>query len=277
MQQSRMLFTRPSLLSLLLLGVYSGSLISCSDDPEPVDETGELTCLPTTAARIDGKFFDYYYDDGDNLTRIELRDGTSISTRYTVQYDGDKVKQLLADNIAKNEKGAKYELVYAANGKPTELLVYTVQTDSEPSTRIEFTHDDAGRIATKKYFTEGVWTHTVRYEYTTDGNVQKMFITKASGDEFLASEFTSYDDKKRFYSASPELALLEVYLFDYEPSINNALTQIMHANLSSVYTPAKEIIFTLTYEENNYVKSLQNNTNFAANTILFSSMTYQCK
>jgi hypothetical protein len=277
MQQSRMLFTRPSLLSLLLLAVYSGSLISCSDDPEPVDETGELTCLPTTAARIDGKFFDYYYDDGDNLTRIELRDGTSISTRYTVQYDGDKVKQLLIDNIAKNEKGAKYELVYAASGKPTEVLVYTVQTDSEPSTRIEFTHDDAGRIASKKYFTEGVWTHTVRYEYTTDGNVQKMFITKASGDEFLASEFTSYDDKKRFYSASAELTLLEVYLFDYEPSVNNALTQVMHANLSSVYTPAKEIIFTLTYEENNYVKSLQNNTNFAANTILFSSMTYQCK
>jgi hypothetical protein len=277
MQQSRMLFTRPSLLSLLLLAVYSGSLISCSDDPEPVDETGELTCLPTTAARIDGKFFDYYYDDGDNLTRIELRDGTSISTRYTVQYDGDKVKQLLIDNIAKNEKGAKYELVYAASGKPTEVLVYTVQTDSEPSTRIEFTHDDAGRIASKKYFTEGVWTHTVRYEYTTDGNVQKMFITKASGDEFLASEFTSYDDKKRFYSASAELTLLEVYLFDYEPSVNNALTQVMHANLSSVYTPAKEIIFTLTYEENNNVKSLQNNTNFAANTILFSSMTYQCK
>jgi hypothetical protein len=277
MQQSRMLFTRPSLLSLLLLAVYAGSLISCSDDPEPVDETGELTCLPTTAARIDGKFFDYYYDDGDNLTRIELRDGTSISTRYTVQYDGDKVKQLLIDNIAKNEKGAKYELVYAASGKPTEELVYTVQTDSEPSTRIEFTHDDAGRIASKKYFTEGVWTHTVRYEYTTDGNVQKMFITKASGDEFLASEFTSYDDKKRFYSASAELTLLEVYLFDYEPSVNNALTQVMHANLSSVYTPAKEIIFTLTYEENNYVKSLQNNTNFAANTILFSSMTYQCK
>jgi hypothetical protein len=277
MQQSRMLFTRPSLLSLLLLAVYSGSLISCSDDPEPVDETGELTCLPTTAARIDGKFFDYYYDDGDNLTRIELRDGTSISTRYTVQYDGDKVKQLLIDNIAKNEKGAKYELVYAASGKPTEVLVYTVQTDSEPSTRIEFTHDDAGRIASKKYFTEGVWTHTVRYEYTTDGNVQKMFITKASGDEFLASEFTSYDDKKRFYSASAELTLLEVYLFDYEPSVNNALTQVMHANLSSVYTPAKEIIFTLSYEENNYVKSLQNNTNFAANTILFSSMTYQCK
>jgi hypothetical protein len=277
MQQSRMLFTRPSLLSLLLLAVYSGSLISCSDDPEPVDETGELTCLPTTAARIDGKFFDYYYDDGDNLTRIELRDGTSISTRYTVHYDGDKVKQLLIDNIAKNEKGAKYELVYAASGKPTEVLVYTVQTDSEPSTRIEFTHDDAGRIASKKYFTEGVWTHTVRYEYTTDGNVQKMFITKASGDEFLASEFTSYDNKKRFYSASAELTLLEVYLFDYEPSVNNALTQVMHANLSSVYTPAKEIIFTLTYEENNYVKSLQNNTNFAANTILFSSMTYQCK
>jgi hypothetical protein len=277
MQQSRMLFTRPSLLSLLVFAIYSASLISCSDDPEPDEETDKLSCLPATAARIDGKFFDYYYyGENDNLTKIELRSGTSISTRYTVQYEGDKVKYVLVDYVAKNEMGAKYELVYDGNGKPTEAIIYTVQTDSEPSSRIEFTHDDAGRIATKKYFVDGVWTYAVRYEYA-NGNVQKMFITKSDVAEYLASEFTSYDDKKRFFSTSEELTLLELYLFDYEPSANNALTQVMHADLSSVYTPAKQINFTVTYDENNYVKSLQNETNFATNTILFSSMTYQCK
>jgi hypothetical protein len=276
MQQSRMLFTRPSLLSLLLFVTYSASLISCSDDPEPGEETEKLSCLPATAARIDGKFFDYYYDESDNLMKIELRSGTSISTRYTVQYEGDKVKAVLVDYVAKNEKGTKYELVYNGNGQPSEVIIYTVQTDTEPSSRIEFTHDDAGRIATKKYFVDGIWTATVRYEYA-NGNVQKMFITKPAADEYLASEFTSYDDKKRFFSESAELTFIEFYLFDYDPSTNNALTQVMHADFSSVYTPAKQINFTVTYDENNYVKSLQNETNFAANTILFSSMTYQCK
>jgi hypothetical protein len=271
-----MLFTRPSLLSLLLFVIYSASLISCSDDPEPGEETEKLSCLPATAARIDGKFFDYYYDESDNLMKIELRSGTSISTRYTVQYEGDKVKAVLVDYVAKNEKGTKYELVYNGNGQPSEVIIYTVQTDTEPSSRIEFTHDDAGRIATKKYFVDGIWTATVRYEYA-NGNVQKMFIIKPAGDEYLASEFTSYDDKKRFFSESAELTFIEFYLFDYDPSTNNALTQVMYADFSSVYTPAKQINFTVTYDENNYVKSLQNQTNFAANTILFSSMTYQCK
>jgi hypothetical protein len=271
-----MLFTRPSLLSLLLIALYSASLISCGDDPEPIEETEKLSCLPVTAARVDGKFFDYYYDENDNLTKIELRSGSSISTRYSVQYEGDKVKYVLVDYVAKNEMGTKYELVYDGNGKPTEALIYTVQTDNEPSSRIEFTHDDAGRIATKKYFVDGIWTYAVRYEYA-NGNVQKMFITKSDAAEYLASEFTSYDDKKRFFSASAELTLLEFYLFDYEPSTNNALTQVMHADFSSVYTPAKQINFTMTYDENNYVTSLQNETNFASNTILFSSMTYQCK
>jgi hypothetical protein len=274
MQQSRMLFARPSLFSLLLFAIYSTSLISCSDDPEPAEEP---SCLPTTAARVDGTFFDYYYDENYELTKIELRSGTSISTRYMIQYEESKIKHVLTDYVTKNEKGAKYELMYDTNGKPTELLIYTVQTDTEPYTRTEFTHDDAGRISTKKYFAGGIWIHTVRYEYTSNGNVQKMFITKAETEEYLASEFTSYDDKKRFFSASAELTLLELYLFDYEPSINNTLTQVMHADLSSVYDPAKQINFTMTYDQNNYVNSLQNETNFASNTILFSSMTYQCK
>jgi YD repeat-containing protein len=256
-------------------------VVSCSDDPEPDvndDEDSELSCLPKAATKLDGKVFDYTYNGDDRLTKIELRDGSTISERYTVEYEGEVVKNVLFDDVVNQEPGQRYQINYDGTGKPTEVLIFNSHTDTDvvPNKRIEFTHNDAGRIATKKYFTDGVWMHTVRYEYTSASNVQKLFITTPSKAEYLASEFPSYDDKKRFYSASHELTLIEVYLFDYEPSVNNALKHIIYANVASTFTPAKELDYTMTYE-NNYVTSLKNGTTSANNTILFQSMTYQCE
>jgi hypothetical protein len=266
-------------LRLFMFALWSTLAVSCSDEPEPEannDEGSGLSCIPTTATRLDGKFFDYTYDENGKLTKIELRSGSTISDRYSVQYEGNVVKNVLVDDIVNQEARQKYEIVYGDGGKPAEVKIFNVQTDVEATKRIEFTHDNAGRIATKKYHTSGVWTHTVRYEYSGEGNVQKVFITKPATEEYLASEFPAYDDKKRFYSASPELTVLELYLFDYEPSVNNALKHIIHADLSSTYSPAKDIDYSLTYE-NEYVKSLDNETSFANNTILFQSMTYDCE
>ncbi len=281
MEKSSSLFSKTTLRSLFFIfSVYTALLVACSDEPEPEIEETEgpgLSCLPIKAKKLDANVFDYTYDGNNKLTKFELSGGTFILDRYSLEYEGDVVRRVVVDHVHNQEPGPKYEIIYGDNGRPSEVHYYFVSTDAELHTRIVFTHDNSGRIVTKEYYTDGVWKHTMRYEYNSAGNVAKKFITKIGKAEYLATEFLSYDDKKRFFSASPELTLLELYLFDYEPSINNVLKQLIYADVSTTYTPYLEVDFTVSYDENNYVKSLNNQDGTAANTILFLSMQYQCE
>jgi hypothetical protein len=122
-----------------------------------------------------------------------------------------------------------------------------------------------------------VLIRSTRYEYTTDNNVSKIYYIQNSGaPETIGAEFLSFDSHQRFFAGSPDLSLVEIYNFDYEPSVNNLLSLKLYATPGATYATAQNIDFTITYNGKGFVESI-NTSFYASPKFTFNRMNYSCR
>ncbi len=270
-------FYRSTLCSILMLLIIVILFAGCGDDPVP-----EPNCLPVKAAvAFSGQYYFYEYNDAGKLTEFTRRSGeVFIAERYAVEYSGDRVSalQIMLPLGETEVPGPVYKIIYGSDNKPKEVQYFTDKSAPDPVNTLKFTHDNSGRISKREFFTYTASMGYNRYEYNDDNNVSKVFHKQIIGDdEVLGSEYLSFDDKKRFFAGSPELTLLELYVFNYEPSVNNVLTEKIHATRNETYTPAGNITYSLSYDEKGNVSRLTSTAFQPIATLIFQKMDYECK
>lgn len=244
-----MKFPLKSLAFFLCLVIH---LVSCSsdDDSRPANK-----CVPQTLWAY-GDSIVYDYTASGKLSRILYYGSKTLIKVEKLEYDN---KQRLSKFIRKYEAQTMpfqtFEIIYGTADKPERIDSWGANT-STPAIVTNIVHDAKGRLSTKS----GPCNYLYRYEYDDNDNVKKIFCNDfLTGTEELARENHTFDTHQRFYANSPDLKIVNEYIFNHEPSQNNTLTATVYypyANTKFI-TPVN-VTFTLSYDGKNMITGKNN-------------------
>ncbi|SHH63648.1 hypothetical protein SAMN04488109_4754 [Chryseolinea serpens] len=229
------------------------------------------TCLPTHMIRL----FDslaFTYDASDRPTTLQYWSGDVMRQQYVMTYGGHVTKcTRWQDNVEKES----FSFIYDILGKPVARLRLVSGIATGDSAL--YSHDEAGRLVQMEFRSNGVFQRRTRYEYDGDNNVRKIYKQTGDKRERIVFEHLSFDRRKRFFGYSPELAIVEIYLLEAEPSVNN-VTQL------NIYYPTPEDVYPLPYPIDYYIGYTpdtlisQSHDFFTYDTLLteFTNANYVC-
>jgi len=248
-------------------------LAQCSGNDEAT-----AICLPAVVFTGSDSIF-YVYDGTNRLAEIQIMDGKTLAERYAMTYAEGKLTQCTHSfpQVSGPDRVAEtFMLTYGSNGKPaTRTYAYGSFPAFET---IVYSYDEKDRLTQRvtKSFDSPIMS--TRYEYNGD-NVSKIYYVQAPGDdEILGAELLSFDNHKRFFAGSPDLTLVETYIFNYEPSVNNVLTMTITATPGTTYGTPFSYTFQMGYNEQGYVKSIHNvSSGYIFPIFTFSQMNYTCR
>lgn len=209
-------------------------------------------CKPAYVRSFSGDSVVYNYDATNRLTSISYFDHYSPNVQFQ-----DNLELDVAGNVIGLQKifvpsgrvDQSFKLSYSA-GKPDTLKTWSGPSNSEFYSFTAFKYDDKGRLIERhsgSSMTASI-SNRYRYEYNEDGNVSKTFFTFMDNPEFLGWENTSFDKYPRFFSGSKELETVNIFMYNYDPSINNKLTATYNAaNPQLTFSEPVDVAFTATY------------------------------
>jgi len=173
-------------------------------------------CLPTSMIQ----FFDslvFTYDADHRPTALQYWSDDVVHQEYVMGYAGGQLSQCtrLLDNVEQES----FSFIYGSLGKPIMRLrrVNGVATGDSAL----YLHDEDGRLVQMDFRSNGVFQRRTRYEYNDDNNVHKVYQKTGDARERIVFEYLLFDRIKRFFAYSPELTIVEIYLLETEPSLNN--------------------------------------------------------
>jgi hypothetical protein len=245
--------------------------ISCSsdNDPHPSDR-----CVPQTLWAY-GDSIVYDYAANGKLKKILYHVNKTIVKSEALEYDN---KQRLSKVVRKYESQTMpyqtVQIVYDSNDKPERLNWWRSNTDSAPLVT-NITHDDQGRLSIKS----GPLNRLFRYEYDQNDNVAKVFGHDIiNGGEVLARENHTFDNKKKFYANSADLKILNEYIFDHDPSQNNALTAtIYYPYPNTKFNTPANVTFTTLYDDDGLITNKNNQQATDVGEFIFNFCKYKCE
>lgn len=171
-------------------------------------------------------------------------------------------------------------LSYGTDGRPT--LLETTQSGSQ-TLRTRFTHNTSGQLVKAETLYTGFSLGITRYEYDANGNIPKVYYTVYINNEkteVLARENLSFDDKEKFYVNSPDLKLLNEYVYGYLPTKNNCLSStVYYHSYEQRFTSPQSVTFTSTYNDDGLITSLISegtSTQLYSGEVLFNKVVYSC-
>jgi len=260
------------IISILSIAV----VLSCRDkDPAPVCKTHSLTYDTDSVvySYTDGKIKTvFYYGSGALLNRDDIEYNASGQpadvSKLNVAPDGSLILE------------SRHSLVYE-NDRPSKLI-----TDSYAGHfTTKFDYDESGRLLTA----ETSWGYgeafvgSTRYEYDENGNIPRVYYTinlNGVRKEVLARENTSFDSNEKFYSKTPELKIVNEYIYGYLPNKNNCLgATVYYYSYAQHFASPLSITFIATYDDEGQIKSLQTegqNTQLYSGEVLFKNVIYDC-
>lgn len=239
------------------------------------DEEITVPCLPLSLTSF-GEDIRYEYDDNDKLISISYysQGGSFAKRKVVTSYISGRLSGAIDKAIDPDGTEIlinKYDLEYVGD-KPAKLLV---GLNADARQTIKFSYDTKGRLVLRTREFGSMITKT-RYEYNDKDNVVKIFYTSPGTTvEVLGAENTSFDDKARFYTGSKELELLNVFVFDYEPSKNNKLQSIISWNNPGEQNNTPRIeAYALEYNDDGLITTLS--TTAFSSVFTFLRLKYTC-
>ncbi|HEV8513209.1 MAG TPA: hypothetical protein VGQ59_08020 [Cyclobacteriaceae bacterium] len=238
-------------------------------------------CLLTSLATAYGKY-NYLYTGDKRLSEIQhvLSDPTTpyeqwkmgytngllTTVSYYIQYSGSVTPVV-------------YTFEYGPNNKPSKL---TQSQGTYLLSTITYKYDTKDRLVMGEENLGGGVAFTFKYEYGVDNNVSKKYMATYSNALALAAVHHTYDNRERFFAASPDLTLVEIYLFKYDPSVSNLIASTVYfdATAYSQTTFSPYLAQTFTYAQNGYITSIINEASGQYNyswLFTFYGATYSCK
>ncbi len=176
-----------------------------------------------------GKLADITKYDGDN----------SISERWTYSYDG---KKQIIEVMPTNRQPYRVEKVFDNEGRL--LSDKQIGQDKQEMRRVEFTYDQAGRVATEAEFYGGKPRSFQRYRYDTNGQLLEVKQRRPDGQE-LESNAYKYDKdgnlvEERWIDKDPKLVSTKVSEFEASGDM---------VRMESYYAPYRyRVMYTYKYE-----------------------------
>ncbi|SHH57275.1 hypothetical protein SAMN04488109_4425 [Chryseolinea serpens] len=266
------------LLSPVALSIFSFVLVvvlsQCSSDD---DKTS--ICSPANVFTGSDSIV-YVYDGNNHLAEIQTLGGKTVSERYVMTYTDGKLTQCthsFPQVSGPDLTTETFTFSYGSNGKPATR---TYAQGSGPTFEtIVYSYDEKDRLTQRvtKVFDSPIMS--TRYEYNGD-NVSKIYYVQSPGDdEILGAELLNFDNHQRFFAGSPDLILVETYIFNYEPSINNVMAMKISATPGTTYGVAFSYTWQIGYNEQGYVKSITtvNSNGYLFPIFTFSRMNYTCR
>gem|GEM_PF-7097170 len=225
----------------------------------------------------------YSYADGRVKTVLYYGSGALLN-RDDIEYNSSgQPADISKSNVGLDgtlTSDSHHSLSYE-NGKPSELV-----TDSYAGHfTTQFDYDESGRLSTAETRSgyNQRFVGTTRYEYDANGNVPKVYYTiNINGvvKEVLARENLSFDSSEKFYNETPELKILNEYVYGYLPNRNNCLgSTVYYYSYAQHFASPLSISFIATYDDEGQIKSLQTegqNTQLYSGEVLFKNVIYDC-
>ena len=177
-----------------------------------------------------GKLADITKYDGDN----------SISERWTYSYDG---KKQIIEVMPKNRQSYRVEKLYDNDGRL--LSDKQIAQDKEELRRVEFTYDQAGRVATESEYYGGKLRSVQRYNYDSSGQLLEVMQRMAEGQELESNSYRYDSDgnlvEERWIDKDPKLVSTKVSEFESGGDM---------VRMESYYAPYRyRVMYTYKYEK----------------------------
>jgi hypothetical protein len=269
---------RHHLLSILAFNIFgivlSVGLLQCGGG----DDEKTAICSPANVVVSGGDSIVYVYDNSNRLAEIQTMDGNTVAERYVMTYTDGKLTACahkFFQGSSPDLTVGTFKFTYGSNGKPATR---TFETGSGPVFEIVlYSYDEKGRLVNRQVTVSGNTMMSTRYEYSGD-NVSKIYYVQTiGGDEILGAELLTLDNHKRFFAGSADLTLVETYVFNYEPSVNNVLTMKLYATPGTTYGAPFSYTFQVGYNEQGLVKSIGSSSGYPFPIFTFFQMSYTCR
>lgn len=269
MQRSALFFTTFFLVA---------AIVGCHDkDPSPE------ACKPHSLLyETDSIVYTYA---GHRITTVIYYGSGVITNRDEFTYDSEgrlsTVAKLLIAFDGSAAVDSHHTITYDGNGRPKTLATDSYSGHYETG----FTHNDKAQLASAEttYGDQHWYVGTTRYEYDDNGNVPKVYYTlnlNGKYTEVLARENLSFDNKEKFYVNTPELKVLNEYVYGYLPNKNNCLgSTVYYYSYAQHFASPLSINFVATYDDKDQIRSLQSdgtNTKLYSGEVLFKTVVYNC-
>jgi hypothetical protein len=268
---SRLAFSIPGFVLVVVLSQCGGS--------DHDEETA--ICTPANVRVAAGEdSIVYAYDGGNRLAELQSMDGNRVIERYIMTYTDGKLTKCthsFPEVSGPDFVTEVFTLTYGSNGKPATRTY--AQGSGPVFETIVYSYDEKERLVKRVTEALGTPIMSTRYEYNGD-NVSKIYYMQSKdADEILGAEFLSFDDHKRFFAGSSDLVLVETFIFNYEPSVNNVITMKLYATPGTTYGTPISCRFQMGYNEKGYVKSLTEAiySGYPLPIFTFSQMNYTCR
>ena len=268
---------RHRLLSILAFNIFgivlAFSLSQCGGNDE---ETA--ICSPANVVSTARDSIVYAYDGSNRLAEIQTMDGNDVVERYVMTYTDGKLTECahrFSFVGSPDFTAGTFKFTYSSNGKPATRTF--VQGSGPVFQIVLYSYDEKGRLVNREVTVSGNTIMSTRYEYSGD-NVSKIYYVQSIGtDEILGAELLTLDNHKRFFAGSADLTLVETYIFDYEPSVNNVLTMKLYATPGVTYGTPFSYTFQVGYNEQGLVKSIGGSSGYPFPIFTFFLMNYTCR
>ncbi|HZY82479.1 MAG TPA: hypothetical protein VFE50_23295 [Cyclobacteriaceae bacterium] len=261
-------------------------LISCN--PEKAEEI----CVPQSL-QVASDSISFTYTDTRQLTALQYfyNRNSRVNKRIDLTYNNGNlvtVTQTTLAFVTSPRLDVTFNLEYGSDGLPSKLTELKTFAPNEKYVT-EFTHDSNKRLVKAVRHVEGPAFDAPRhvggyiYEYNGNGNVVKIkyLLPGSLGEivEVVARENITFDDRPVFYANSKDLAILNVYIYNYVPNVNNILTsKILWPSFDSFYSKPEDFSYTPTYDEKGRIQSNSHTALAVAvfGELNFSLVTYAC-
>lgn len=258
--------------TIISLSIITILLINCSkSDSIQIYRPANVICCGDSVV--------YVYDGNGRFSEIDFWSGNKIHERNVATYSNGKIVKFRKSYPIPNSPdypGPIYTFEYGSNGLPSYIVAYLYGNFDIPSDTIYFTHDNLNRLVKRETRLNNFTYNYTRYEYSPDNNVTKTYYgVDSSTPEILGAEYFTFDNHKRFFAGSPELTIIEVYVFEYQPSINNAITMRQSGGKVFSYGTPADVTYQITYNNQGLVNSVTTNYSFSSE-LIFHSMNYAC-
>ncbi len=234
-------------------------LISCSKE-----ETKSTLCLPTGVVfsplgQPGGDSVAYKYDSQDRLIQMAyygvygdsyfLWKSTEVSYSVAGNPDTVRLRVLLNTGAEETAQRVTYALSYDDKGQANQARIFSYP-DLLPNGQLSFVHDGQGRLINKAY--EGsnpLSNFQYSFQYNSQGNLVSYTYEDATGS-FTGRTNNAFDSHPQFFSASPALTLINLYLTsNNDPGSNNPITSTVYKIGGIHYLNGLPFNFSYTYND----------------------------
>ena len=221
----------------------------------------------------------YVYGDNNRLAELRYLNEDSSDEQFLLSYSDEKLVTCLHVYVQSGTPVTETNVfAYGSNGRPSSK---TRAFGSDPAIEtVNYVYDDKDRLVQKetKTVSSGTLKQRTRYEYNDDNNVSKTYYIQGPGkDEIIGQENLSFDNHQPYYAGSPDLAFVETYIFDADPSINNVVSLNYYAKPGYTFPDPIVLTYTWTYDENGYVKSISFYNPFFPTELVSAQVNYTCR